>query len=129
MSTRAASAGRARPVQVHAIHFDRLMEAVKERKGAHEATGEERGPATARSDIREPLSPVGNTRQVRFRPHSARPSFPSAGPGTPRDIMAAAVKELPSLTDTLQEGKWITSQEAAGELFLLLSSPLFVLCS
>jgi hypothetical protein len=32
--------------------------------------------------------------------------------------MAAAVQELPSLTDTLQEGNWITPAEAAGTLVL-----------
>ena len=105
MSKGGAARGRsaepaARPPQ---LDFDKLMTAV--------------GQAAAEPHAqRPPLSARRAEGRRCTRPGSAReaPRGGAGGAGTPREIMAAAVQELPSLVDTLQAGSWVTSQEAAG---------------
>ena len=115
MIKRGENACRSRPPQVPSMHFDQLMAVVDaECEGESFTTGRRR-PVSAR--LRKPLSPVSNLGHAPAhpRPSSARPSEARPqGPETSRQIIVAAVRDLPSLTDTLQEGKWISAQEADG---------------
>ena len=115
MIKRGENACRSRPPQVPSMHFDQLMAVVDaECEGESFTTGRRR-PVSAR--LRKPLSPMSNLGHAPAhpRPSSARPSEARPqGPETSRQIIVAAVRDLPSLTDTLQEGKWISAQEADG---------------
>ena len=110
MSKGGAARGRsaepaARPPQ---LHFDKLMTAVGQAASESHFQRAQLSSrhAEARSGGVRAGAPSGSARET--------PRGGTGGAGTPREIMAAAVQELPSLVDTLQAGSWVTSQEAAG---------------